>query len=562
MAKLLKIILASRHPERTELVEVRRMLPKSVIFEVMRKTMKYFLTIFLFSPLVAISQISPEQIIKYKIHSTDKVSPQTSDDVYVISAPYGKPILTAATLQEIKNKQVIAVELVYTKFRRSESFNQEKLNLNRFQNLKKILPTIFKSNSIDWKITEQTGATDYNTGQAYFHGFIIGTRAGKFTAKDREAELKEMEKAIDGDGGTEVSGTGIEKKYRDRNLTPTYDLETVKYYNMGAEFTDDPCELVDDAVGHIEYPSEAQIRKISGRVQAQFTVNKNGDVQDIKITEGIGFGCEDAVKKYLQTMPKWKPARDKQGAVSSYVTLNFWFIMNPDIMPASEMPCDLIIIVPKGSTVASMADTRNNVVSEIFSRNKNWNNVAVVCDATGSMGPYMSDLMKWFRMNVSRIKYFTFFNDGDLKSDGQKAIGNTGGLYNTPAIGYEAVEKEMYTAMRNGFGGDLPENDVEALLEAQNNAPFAERLIWIADNYATPRDIALLPKITKPVSIIICSSQNMVSTDYLNIAYKIKASVHTLTADLPNISAMNDGEKVTIDGREYQLVGEKFYRTY
>lgn len=521
--------------------------------------MRYFFLFAFIIPLISQAQVSPEQIIKYKINSLDKVSPVASEAVFVISAPYGKPVLSAELLQKIKSRQVISVELVYTKFRRSENFNQQQLNLNRLQNLKRILPEIFKNNNIDWKITEQTGATDYNTGQTYFHGFIINTRVGRFTAKDREIELAELEATI-GDDKKKSESAGT-KTFRERNTNPKYDTETVRFYNVGAEFTDDPCELVDDAVEHITYPMEAQLRRISGKVQAQFTVNKYGDVQDIKITEGIGFGCDDAVKKYLQSIPKWKPARDKQGTVSSYVTLNFWFIANPDLMPVSEMPCDLIVIAPKGVPMSS-STVRNNTVSEIFSRNKNWNNVAVVCDATGSMGPYMGDLMKWFRLNASRIKHFTFFNDGDMKSDGQKAIGNTGGIYNTPAIGYEAVEKEMFTAIRNGFGGDLPENDVEALLEAEKNAPFAERLIWIADNYATPRDLALLPKVTKPVSIIICSTQGMVSTDYLNIAYKLKASLHTLTADFPSISQMKDGEKVNIDGREYRLVGERFYRVY
>ena len=541
---------------------LQTVLPKSVIFEMMHIVMKHLLGLVLFFPLVAVAQTSPEQIVKYKVNVVDKVAPEKSAQTFFISAPYGKPVLSSDRANAIKKQQIIAVELVYTKFRRSENFNQEKLNLNRLQNLQKIFPGLFADNHVDWKITEQTGATDYTTGQTYFHGFIVTVRKGEFSAKDREAELAEMEKVFKESGSSSTSDKDAGKKFRERNTHPSYDKSTVTYYNVGPRFSDDPCELMADAMEFIKFPMEAQARSISGKVRAEITVNKNGDVQEIKITEGPGYGCEDAVKNYLKTMPKWKPAKDKQGPTNAYVMLNFWFISDLRFLPSSEMPCDLIVITPKDVIPNIQATATSRVVSEIFDRHKNWNNIAVVCDVTGSMGPYMSDLMKWFRLNASRIKHFTFFNDGDMKSEAQKAVGNTGGIYNIPATNYENVEMEMFKAMRNGFGGDLPENDVEAVLEAEKNAPFAERIVWIADNYATPRDVSLLPKITKPVSIIVCSNSSAVSVDYLNIARKIKASLHTLTADFPDLSSMKDGEKITVDNREYQLVGEKFVRVY
>ena len=116
--------------------------------------------------------------------------------------------------------------------------------------------------------------------------------------------------------------------------------------------------------------------------------------------------------------------------------------------------------------------------------------------------------------------------------------------------------------MRNGWGGDLPENDVEALLDAEKNAPFAERIIWVADNYSTPRDLNLLPKLKKPVSIIMCSSRGGVNTDYLNIARQLKASLHTLSTDLPDVSRLKDGDRVTVDERQYELINGKFIRIY
>lgn len=549
----------------------------------------------LFLPFAAKAQQTPEQIAAYKIVSAEKVVPETGPDVYAVSAPYGEPELSAEQLKELEKRQIISVDLVYTRYRRSQDFDQKKLNLNRLQNLQRILPAPFADHKVDWQLIEQTGAKDYQTGQTYFHGFIIRTRKGRFTTKDRNEEIKALESDLkafaatlpttagSGTSGTSV-GTGIgttgsssktstspktgssgKGRFRPRNPLLNYDSDPIKYYDVGPVFSSDPCELVDDALGHISYPKEAEVRNISGRVQVQFTVNRGGAVQDIKIVQGLGFGCDEAVKNYVKTMPRWTPARNKAGNVNAYVTLSFWFILDPAKAPTPELPCELIVLLPKGKAAARdslQQSSHTTSVSEIFSRQPTWNNLAVVCDVTGSMGPYMSDMLKWYRLNAARIKHFTFFNDGDMTPDSRKAIGATGGLYRIPSTTYQAVETELYKAMRNGWGGDLPENDVEALLDAEKSAPFAERIIWVADNYSTPRDLSLLPKLKKPVSIIMCSARGGVNTDYLNIARQLNASIHTLSTDLPNVSNMKDGERVTIDERQYELINGKFVRIY
>lgn len=535
------------------------MLPKSVIFEHIRRMQKIIQTLLLCWPLALWAQLSPEAINRYHIHQVESYPIEKQPGVYFVSAPYGQPQLSASALAEIKSKQVLSVDLVYTQYRRSAQFNQSRLNRQRLENLKKILPNLFSESSVDWQLVEQTGAKDYESGKGYFHGFVIKTREIHLSESERKAELEAVKKML----SETKSSSAVSSSLRERNTNPSYVNEAVKYYNVGAEFSADPCELVADAQAHIRYPKEAVVRKVGGKVQAQFTVNKNGDVQDIKFTESIGFGCEEEVKNYLKTMPKWKPARDKQGAVNAYVTLNFWFVLDPLKAPVAEMPCDLIIILPEGKGLdESGASNRSNLVNEVFNRNTSWNNAALVCDVTASMGPYLADLMRWFRANSSKIKQFTFFNDGDMKSDAMKQIGSAGGIYTVPALNGDAVETELYKAMRNGFGGDIPENDVEALLDAQQKAPFADRLIWIADNYAKPRDLILLSQVTKPVSIIVCSNQQTVSVDYLNIARKLKASLHTLTTDLPNLSEMKEGEILHLDDKEYQLLNEKFVRVY
>ena len=64
------------------------------------------------------------------------------------------------------------------------------------------------------------------------------------------------------------------------------------------------------------------------------------------------------------------------------------------------------------------------IVYKVLNRNK-WSEKLIVCDLTGSMMPYASQLSLWYQLNVAKEKnlQFVFFNDGDSKLHSQKKIG-------------------------------------------------------------------------------------------------------------------------------------------
>ena len=88
----------------------------------------------------------------------------------------------------------------------------------------------------------------------------------------------------------------------------------------------------------------------------------------------------------------------------------------------------------KGKNAMSFVK-RNLSDSTLFAvlrRHDNWNEMAFGCDVTGSMSAYTTQLLVLYKLNSlsNKINYFTFFNDGDNKSDRKKKIGHTGGIYN------------------------------------------------------------------------------------------------------------------------------------
>ncbi len=60
---------------------------------------------------------------------------------------------------------------------------------------------------------------------------------------------------------------------------------------------------------NIRYPAAAQKANVSGRVFVSFIVTKTGDIADVKILKGIGYGCDEEAIRVVSRMPNWKPGR-------------------------------------------------------------------------------------------------------------------------------------------------------------------------------------------------------------------------------------------------------------
>lgn len=188
--------------------------------------------------------------------------------------------------------------------------------------------------------------------------------------------------------------------------------------------------------------------------------------------------------------------------------------------------------------------------------------IAVV-DVTGSMQPCAAAVYKWLKLAYERInliQYYVFFNDGDNKPDSAKVIGSTGGIYGIPTSNLTTVLATMQAAMRNGNGGDGPENDIEALIFAIGLCPSCSNIIHIADNQVTPRDMSLLANVTKPVKVITCQLYSSVNPALIDIASATNGSIHTLQQDIINLSGIPVGGTIVIGTSTYQRTASGYIR--
>jgi TonB family protein len=61
---------------------------------------------------------------------------------------------------------------------------------------------------------------------------------------------------------------------------------------------------------NIVYPEQALSNKIEGFVYLVYTVNNIGEISDIQVTKGIGYGCDEEAVRVISMM-QYEPARNR-----------------------------------------------------------------------------------------------------------------------------------------------------------------------------------------------------------------------------------------------------------
>jgi TonB family protein len=61
---------------------------------------------------------------------------------------------------------------------------------------------------------------------------------------------------------------------------------------------------------NIIYPEQALLNKVQGSVYLAYTVNNLGEIVDVDIRKGIGYGCDEEAIRVIRLM-KYEPARNR-----------------------------------------------------------------------------------------------------------------------------------------------------------------------------------------------------------------------------------------------------------
>jgi protein TonB len=61
---------------------------------------------------------------------------------------------------------------------------------------------------------------------------------------------------------------------------------------------------------NIKYPQKAINADVEGKVFVTFVVTSSGEVDDVKLLKGVGYGCDEEALRVVKAMPKWTPGKN------------------------------------------------------------------------------------------------------------------------------------------------------------------------------------------------------------------------------------------------------------
>lgn len=421
----------------------------------------------------------PKQIAQMVRQKAIRVSehPQTKDPLVIYLPMFfsSAQFLPETKFQLPQKKEVVAVHLVYTRYRQVDTFNQPLLNEKRFLHLSQKLPELFGKKEIEWRVFEQTKGTNEDEARKMFHGFIIF--------------LKEPVSAV-------VSGTEM-------------------------NIIDDLLSKIRDSL--IEVPEQNIYRIRKKYVETGRYIPRRSD----KVEKGIRY--------------------DKSG---------IWFRE-----PETKIVLDSVIrkTIKGYSTYKGIytgSDARLNPI-DVYNqlRNKSFRKKwAFVVDVTGSMAPYTGQVLALLktRPDLATDHYFSFFNDGNGAPEILKRVGNSGGIYTVKAAHFDTIYQTMERAMRAGTGGDLPENNIEAILRTIKQWPTVDSILMLADAHAPVKDLQILNFVNKPVHLVLCGDvSKIIPIDYVRIAKSTQGLIITNEGEIRDLHLRKVGQTIEVGGAEY-----------
>ncbi len=201
----------------------------------------------------------------------------------------------------------------------------------------------------------------------------------------------------------------------------------------------------------------------------------------------------------------------------------------------------------------------STVLSVLDRRGKSWEgDWVIITDLTYSMAPFTWQVLQWQQsiMEKQSVMAHIFFNDGDKKKDELKTLGSTGGIYASHTQSQDSLVSLMAEVQEAGNGGDIPENDIEVLLYAQEQYPKASNYVLIADAKSSIRDYELLEKLNIPVKVILARTEESYSSipiQYVELALKTQGSLYTQYYDF-------EGKEELLRVKAYFEEKQRYYK--
>ncbi|MDC0257430.1 hypothetical protein OAK35_01670 [Crocinitomicaceae bacterium] len=549
-------------------------MPLSLVIYTMIRTVT-ILSAYLFCASAVLSQTDAlNRILKLEPHRVLQLTPKPEANTVIIPSSFSEESLRKAVKKPKGTVQT--VYYIYTGYRQSPSFDQKALNKERIQRLSEQIPEVLQNRYVEWKIIEQTGCSSPQIGRTYFHGFVLEYRP-EVSSSDREKEIANLETflknpkagfAMESDPTSSKLSVDVQKGILRETKISDYWPEPEKI-DRQANFPEGNLALYEYFKKNIPAGGEVSKNRDDEWVPLSFQVDENGTISDVRFSE-VKVYMQRTIEDVLESMPKWDAAIKDGTPISSRVNIELRMSYSPIVRgmynrdgkkPKFTQDEAAAIAVKNASTdeqteeriLTAEKSAVYRSMEEVITREK----IAMVMDVTTSMSLHLASMNWWIANSADSLNvvHYTFFNDGNNIDDKKKKSGKTGGIYHGTEL--RDLPATLMEAMRAGNGGDLVENDFEAVLEAQNKQNNAEALLLIVDNFSDVRDENLLSQIQMKTHVLIAGDVTFVRECYLNLAKKTGGGI-LVNGKRINLENVKEGGRITIANSTYSFNGKEF----
>ena len=149
------------------------------------------------------------------------------------------------------------------------------------------------------------------TGNEYIIGEDgIGYYRGNVN-DDNEDELEEIEINVEPKQNEVVN----EYMVPENEVEEEEEAEVFTIVDEMPQFPGGESKLMEYVSKNINYPQIARESGIQGRVFVGFVVEPDGSISNVKLLRGIGGGCDEEALRVVNSLPKWKPGKNRGKAV-------------------------------------------------------------------------------------------------------------------------------------------------------------------------------------------------------------------------------------------------------
>ena len=104
-----------------------------------------------------------------------------------------------------------------------------------------------------------------------------------------------------------------------------FEGEIFKVVEEMPQFPGGAAKMMEFIQKNIQYPMTAQENGIQGRVFVNFVIEPDGSITNVTVMRGIGGGCDEEAIRIVQSMPNWKPGKQRGVAVRCSFTVPIIF---------------------------------------------------------------------------------------------------------------------------------------------------------------------------------------------------------------------------------------------